>query len=311
MSVTVDDERGRAGVAQHVSQLRAAQPGVDRALDGTEADQREGGDDDLGIVGREVAHDIAALDAGRGQPGGTALGGVDELLPRRRRAVEVEHDPVRDAVRVWASTTDHRSCAVTAPAVPPHHLEPGKGHLVGHGVEHDARRVAHLHLSGLHPGQRAHQPDSLVQLDDRHAVGHVVLPRVVVEGDVHPREAPHASRAGSIDPLDVLRPAGRAGPPGVEERGAAVLATRQRQPALGGRLPVRRGHLVAERRERLGVVRARPGAHRPLARNIVLNVDSTPPLPVTAATRAPSTWRGPASPRSWRTASRKWKTPPA
>src|SRR5690606_35177133 len=120
----------------------------------------------------------------------------------------------------------------------------------------------------------------------------------------------HARRVHLADtarraPLDAVAEAGRAHRPGVPVGPVARRAPRQDQPPLAGRLPER--HRVGpdrgldQRGRHLDVRGGHSVASVPST--TVPIVESTPPEPWATATSAPSTCRGPHSPRSWRTAS--------
>src|SRR5581483_5546811 len=169
-------------------------------------------------------------------------------------------------------------------------------------VGHRLPTQLHLHPDvDLHRVDVDHvgeQPYTFVEVDERHRVRHPIgHPRM--SRPVHDAHGVDLATARRGPPLDVRAQAPRAPRPRVPERLLAGRAPRQHQRAPFGGRPERH-RLVGDRR--LVAARCRR-AHVDDPSTQVDIADSTPPEPLATAILQPGTCRGPASPRSWRTAS--------
>src|SRR4051794_19116496 len=161
----------------------------------------------------------------------------------------------------------------------------------------ELHRLADGRVVGRAVDDVRHQPDPVVQLDEgdhvRHPVRHRRVGRLLLHGGGVDRP-----RAARLPPRQrVRRQAGRAHLAGIEDGLVAGVAALDEELLLLGRLPEGLADVADGRFE--------PGHQRvaSVPSTAVDMQDSTIPDPWATAMLASSTWRGPHSPRSWRTAS--------
>src|SRR5579884_1673253 len=184
-------------------------------------------------------------------------------------------------------------------------LEQREPPTVGELLPGHPDRHAHLHLVRRAVHNIGHDPGPFLQVDQRYHVP-VAQDRV---GPVLDGEGVDAPLAGRRPPLEAVAQAAGADLAGVEHRHLAVPAPLQDQLAPPGGVPERLGGRGDRRLHPGGPAllgAAFGGGHDRVAsvpRTRVDMQDRTMPEPWATATSAPGTWRGPPSPRSWRTAS--------
>src|SRR5687768_16177953 len=146
-------------------------------------------------------------------------------------------------------------------------------------------------------------PHAFIEIDQRDDVGHTVLERgqIVL---VNHGEGMNGSIARRLPPLRIGRPTPGASGPRIEERLPTRAALLIGESSFARGLPIGRGLRVG-----LGEVPGRGFGHHSTPRTSVPVEENHPPVPFTAASRAPFTWRPVASPRSCRTASTMRNTP--
>src|SRR5579885_1521387 len=175
--------------------------------------------------------------------------------------------------------------------------------LRGALFELDPDRHPDFDRTGRAADDVAEHPRAFIQLDQRERVGR--LGRIGGVGrPVHDGVRQHRAAPRRRNPPE---PAAGAVP-------AKTLRRKLMMPARIAALDAQFARLASApelRRLRRGdgnqLARLRHQSVSCVPRIAVPCVDARPPCPWTIASRAPATWRGPHSPRSWRTASVMWK----
>src|ERR1700722_9611345 len=206
--------------------------------------------------------------------------------------------PIPRPAPVTTATRPSQICATAALLCWFEHRD---GAAVLDGVPGQADPLPYRHAQRFGVDDVGHEPDTLVQLNQGHRVGNLVL-EFREGGVVLDADRVHRAPARGLPPLDIAAQAARTGGARIPERTLAPRAPGKDELSRAGGLPIGTG---------LDRLQLGGSGHNvaSVPRMTVDVAESTPPTPWAMATSTSGTWRGPAAPWIWRVASTRRNIP--